>query len=209
MPKSTIARIGMALTAALVAVGLGIAVILATGAPQSGGEGDESGGKALIGGPFTLVDHTGETRTAADFQGRPMLVFFGYTHCPDVCPTGLQTMSDALDRLEPATAERIQPLFVTIDPARDTAEAMADYVEHFHPALVGLTGTSEQVAKAAKSYRVYYAKQGEGEADYLMDHSTFTYLMDAKGEYVTHFAHGISADEMAQQIHEKLGAAGS
>ncbi len=209
MPKSTIARIGMALTAAMVAVAVGVAVILATGTPRSDAPDGNAGGRALIGGPFTLVDHAGKTRTAADFRGRPMLVFFGYTHCPDVCPTGLQTISDALDRLEPTVAERIQPLFITIDPARDTADAMAGYVEHFHPALLGLTGTSEQVAKAAKSYRVYYAKQGEGEADYLVDHSTFTYLMDAEGEYVTHFSHGISADEMAQQIREKLGAAGS
>jgi protein SCO1/2 len=208
MPKSTIARIGMALTAALVAVAVGVAVILATGTPQPEGSSEKAGGKALIGGPFTLVDHTGETRTEADFRGRPMLVFFGYTHCPDVCPTGLQTMSDALDRLGPL-ADRIQPLFITIDPARDTAEEMGKYIGHFHPDLVGLTGTPEQVAKAAKSYRVYYAKQGEGEADYLMDHSTFTYLMDAEGGYVTHFNHGVSADEMARRIREKLGGTGS
>lgn len=193
----------MFLTAALVVVVVGVVTILVlndTRRPPA----QSGSGEALIGGPFTLTDHTGATRTAADFRGQPVLVYFGYTYCPDVCPTGLQTMSDALDRLG-EEVETVQPIFITVDPDRDTPEVMAGYVEHFHPRLVGLTGTGEQIDQVAKAYRIYYAKQGEGEGeDYLVDHSTFTYLMDANGEYLTHFGHDITADGMAARIEQAL-----
>ncbi len=176
-----------------------------------------------IGGPFTLVDHSGNTVTAADFKGSYMLVFFGYTFCPDVCPTNILAISEAMDLLD-ERAELVQPLFITVDPERDTAEIMADYVGNFHPRLVGLTGTNAQVAAAAKAYRVYFSKfypppetlsgeqtsgdgttaEDEGDSDYLMNHTATTFLMDPDGEFVAHFAHGTTPETMAAKIREHM-----
>lgn len=168
------------------------------------GSRDGGSGVALIGGPFELVDQSGRTVREQDFRGRLMLVYFGYTYCPDVCPTELQTMSVALDRLGPK-AEAVQPVFITVDPERDDVQQMADYVSHFHPSLVGLTGSPEQVAAAAKAYRVYYAKvQDEASSEYLMDHTSFVYLMDREGSYVTHFGPQTPPEEMAARIEEHL-----
>ncbi len=147
-------------------------------------------GTASIGGPFTLVDHTGKTVTEADFRGRFMLVFFGFTYCPDACPTALTTMADALDIIGPA-ADRIVPVLITVDPERDTPEQLNMYVRHFHPSLVGLTGSAEQVAAAAKAFRVYYAnvtEEGKEEGDYEMDHTSNVYLMGPNGKFRTHFS---------------------
>jgi protein SCO1/2 len=157
-----------------------------------------------IGGPFTLTDHTGRTVTDGDFKGRYLLVYFGYTFCPDVCPTGLTTMTEALTQAGPA-AEKVTPLFVTVDPARDTAAQMATYVKHFHPRLIGLTGTAEQIAAVAKSYRVYYARaphQGGDPDAYMMDHSSFFYLMGPDGKFRALFGHATPVEEMAKRIRE-------
>jgi len=159
-----------------------------------------------IGGPFTLVDHTGKTVTDGDFRGRYLLVFFGYTYCPDVCPTSLQTLTAALDLLG-AQAEKVQPLFISVDPERDTPEALAWYVGNFHPRLIGLTGSSEQTAAAAKAYRVYYAKtqeEGAADDDYLMGHSAMTYLMGPDGKYRTVFSHDVTPEEMANTLRQYL-----
>jgi protein SCO1/2 len=159
-------------------------------------------GEALIGGRFELVDQHGDTRTSADFRGSYMLVYFGFTYCPDVCPTTLQVMTQALEVFEeraPEKAGRVVPMFITVDPERDTVGVLGDYAEHFHPRLVALTGAPDQVAEAAKAYRVYYAKAGNG-SDYLVDHSSFTYLMGPDGKYVAHFGHGTPPDEMAQKL---------
>jgi len=157
-----------------------------------------------IGGAFELLDQSGETRTQADFAGRHMLVYFGYTYCPDVCPTSLSIMSQALDLLEAETGsleDRVVPLFVTVDPARDDVSAMAAYAGHFHPRLVALTGSDEQIAAAAKAYRVYYRKAEDPSAsEYLMDHSSFIYLMGPDGTYVSHFAHNASPQEVAEGL---------
>ncbi len=160
-----------------------------------------------IGGPFSLVDHTGRRVTEQDFRGRHMLVYFGYTYCPDMCPLGLQTVAQALDSLPPEQQERVVPLFVTVDPERDSVEVMRDYVASFHPRLVGLTGSPEEVAAALKAYRVY-ARKAERKEDgsYLVDHSTFAYLMGPDGRYVTHFGHATTAEQMAQRIGEALKA---
>lgn len=166
----------------------------------------EEQGEALIGGPFTLIDHTGRTVTEADFAGRKMLIYFGYTYCPDVCPLGLATIAAAYDRLSPAEQEQVVPIFITVDPERDTVEAVADYVDLFHPALVGLTGSPEDVAAAAAAYRVYYRKaESETATDYLVDHSSFTYLMDGENHYLTHFGHGDTAEAIAEGLHAQLG----
>jgi len=165
----------------------------------------QSSGKALIGGPFELVNHRGESVTQADFAGKHMLVFFGFTHCPDVCPAKLNTISIALEDLGPL-ADRVTPVFITVDPERDTPQRMAEYVSNFSADIVGLTGTPDQIKRAAKAYRVYYAKaELENSATrYLMDHSAFTYLMDPNGEYVTHFAYGDSAASMTERLRREL-----
>jgi protein SCO1/2 len=159
-----------------------------------------------IGGPFTLTDQNGKPRTQADFAGKLMLIYFGYTYCPDVCPTSLTTMTDALKILGPK-ADRIVPVFITVDPARDTVDQMKMYVEHFDPRFVGLTGTPEQVVAAAKTYRVYFAKQKDaaaGSEDYLVDHTSITYLMDRQGRFLTHFGHAVTAEAMAERIRKYL-----
>lgn len=162
-----------------------------------------------VGGPFALVDHTGAPVTSDTYAGKYRLMFFGFTYCPDICPTELQVVATAMDRLDPATVARVQPLFVSIDPGRDTPAALAEYVAQFHPAIVGLTGTAEQVDAAAKTFRVYYAKAPGGDADsYLMDHSTYTYLMGPTGDFLTIFPRGTGPEEMAATI-AKFVAAGS
>lgn len=162
-----------------------------------------------VGGPFELVDHTGVPVTSGTYAGKYRLMFFGFTYCPDICPTELQVVATALDRLDDATRARVQPLFVSIDPGRDTPAVLAEYVAQFHPAIVGLTGTAEQVDKAAKSFRVYYAKAPGGDAEsYQMDHSTYTYLMGPQGEFLTVFARGTSPEDMAATV-AKFVAAGT
>jgi cytochrome oxidase Cu insertion factor (SCO1/SenC/PrrC family) len=185
------------------AAGLAAYLIVGLDAPSSGGP-TRTTGRALIGGSFELVDQNGKTRTDAEFRGKYMLVFFGYTHCPDVCPTGLQAMAEALDALG-KDAEQIQPIFITVDPARDTPAVMKDYVGNFHPRLLGLTGSAAQIAKAAKAYRVYYARAGKpGDEDYAMDHSSFTYLMGPDGKYLTHFSHGTAPKKVAERIRKLM-----
>lgn len=162
-------------------------------------------GKALIGGPFTLVDQHGKTVTDQDFRGRFMLVFFGFTHCPDICPAELQVMSASLDALGPDGAE-VVPIFVTLDPERDTPAIMGDYVENFGSRFVGLTGSPDAIAAAAKAYRIAYSKFQEhpAKSDYSIDHSALVYLMGKDGEYVTHFAYGTPAAKMTETLRRYL-----
>lgn len=164
----------------------------------------QQNGKALIGGAFSLIDHHGENVTEADFRGRYMLVYFGYSYCPDVCPTELQIMAEAFDLLPKAVQDEITPVFITIDPDRDTVDVMARYVTAFHAKLVGLTGSVEQIEAAKKTWRIYGAKEklpeGSDPASYLMSHSSYVYLMDRKGEYVTHFSSTTNAETMADRI---------
>lgn len=164
----------------------------------------EAGGSASIGGPFTLVDQDGNAVTEQDFAGRLMLIYFGYTFCPDVCPTTLQTMSVAMEQLGD-DAKDVAFVFVTVDPKRDTVAQMKSYVSLFKPGPVGLTGSEEQVAAAAKAYRVYYNLHDEEGDDYLVDHSSFVYLMDREGHYLTHFGPNATPEQMAQKIEEALG----
>jgi cytochrome oxidase Cu insertion factor (SCO1/SenC/PrrC family) len=162
-----------------------------------------SPGAIAIGGPFTLTDQNGVVRHPADFRGKLMLIYFGYTYCPDVCPTELQTMTQALDALGSKAAE-VQPLFITVDPERDTEAEMKSYAENFHPSLLALTGTPEQVAEAAKSYKVFYEKAKQPDGTYLMDHSSIVYLMDRDGKYLAHFGGSTTAEQMAAAIAKKL-----
>ena len=167
-----------------------------------------SSGSALIGGPFTLTDQAGARRSEADLEGHYALVYFGYTYCPDVCPTSLSTMTQAIDRLAetaPEKAAAVLPVFITVDPERDSVEAMSTYAEHFHPRMMALTGTPEEIAAAAKAYRIYYQRVEEPDAsDYLMDHSSVIYLMGPDGSYLTHFTHVSTAEEIAEGLAERI-----
>lgn len=164
-------------------------------------------GAAAIGGPFSLTDHRGNKVTEAALTDHLTLVYFGYASCPDVCPTELQDIGAALDLLaagNPAEIEDVQALFITVDPARDTVAALADYMTNFHPKISGLTGSAEEVAAAAKAYRVYFSKFDEAEESdsYLMDHSNIIYLMGRDGEFVAHFGYGASAEQIAAKLRE-------
>lgn len=159
-------------------------------------------GTAQIGGPFELVDETGRTVTDQTFRGKWMLMFFGFTYCPDVCPTTLNDIAVALDRLGDE-ASGIQPLFITVDPERDTPEVIADYTAAFDDRILGLTGTAEQIEAAAKVYRVYFSKVPQGDT-YTMDHSAIVYLMGPDGRFVTHFSHQTGGEAMAQEVAEHL-----
>jgi len=173
---------------------------------QSGFSLSEQIAPVAIGGDFTLTDQNGNTRHAADFRGKLMLVYFGYTYCPDACPTALQDMSQALDQLG-EKGSQVTPIFITVDPDRDTPAQMKLYAENFHPSLVALSGSKEQVAAAARAYRVYYQKgkpSKPGADDYLMDHTSYIYLMGRDGRYISHFAPGVTAAEMATAIAAHL-----
>ena len=167
----------------------------------------ETTGTALIGGPFTLVDQNGKTVTDRDFRGKYMLIFFGFTHCPDICPAELQVMSAALDALG-SKADEVVPVFVTLDPERDTSEVVGTYVKNFGKNFVGLTGSPSAIANAAKDYRVTYSKFEYNGKDvnyrYSIDHSALVYLMDKDGQYLTHFTYGTPASKMTETMRGYL-----
>ncbi len=162
-------------------------------------------GKALIGGPFTLIDHTGKRVTEKDFLGHPLLIFFGFTNCPDICPSGLQVMSAALDKLGDKGA-KVTPIFITLDAQRDTPEKLAEYVKSFHPRLVGLTGSETELAAAAKAYRVYAQKVSDGATpgSYTYDHAAIIYLMGADGSFVTHIPHTTNVEQVVSILNKSL-----
>jgi protein SCO1 len=169
--------------------------------------GNSGGNSAIgIGGPFTLQDGNGKTVSDKDFRGKYMLVYFGYTFCPDVCPTTLNAVAEAMDKLGPA-ASRIQPLFITVDPKRDTPAVVKQYTAAFGPSILGLTGTPAEIAAVAKEYRVYYAEHrtGPGPNDYSMDHSSVLYLMDPKGGFLAPVRADQSGDEMAANLKKLTG----
>jgi protein SCO1/2 len=166
--------------------------------PAGAGGGMQLPPGMSLGGPFRLTDHTGREVTEADFAGRWLLVYFGFTWCPDVCPTELGIIADALDAMGPA-GEQVTPVLISIDPARDTPEKLADYVERFHPRMVGLTGTPEQVAEAARRFRVYYARVNRPDqgGDYTMDHSSFIYLVGPDARVRALFRAGTAPEAIA------------
>lgn len=151
-----------------------------------------------IGGAFHLVDQDGKSVTDQTYRGKWLLVFFGFTNCPDVCPTTLNDVALVLDQLGPLAAS-VQPLFITVDPERDTPEIMKAYAEAFHPSIVGLTGTPAQIAEVAAAYRVYYKKVPQGES-YSMDHSGITYVMTPDGRFAAHFSPRTGVDPMANKL---------
>ena len=158
-----------------------------------------------VGGPFALVDHTGAPRTDAQFRGQLLFVYFGFTSCPDVCPTDLRSIGLALDQLG-KSAEEVQPLFVTLDPDRDTPQRLASYVAFFHPRLIGLTGDASSIRQAARAYKVYFAKVPTSEKGYTIDHSGYIYLMDRAGHYLGFFPPGTPPERMADVIRPLVEA---
>ena len=163
-----------------------------------------------IGGPFALVDHMGRAVTDATYGGRYLLVFFGYTFCPDICPTKLTEVTLALDafaRTSPGRAAKVTPVFISVDPERDTVAALRAYRAHFHPDLVALTGTEAQIRAVARAYKAYFNKVYPDENsrktnEYLIDHNAYVYLMGPDGRYVTHFPSGTTPERMAARLAE-------
>ncbi len=161
-------------------------------------------GRAPVGGPFELTDQTGHRRTDADFQGKLVVLYFGYTYCPDVCPTELQSISLALDKLG-AAAEAVQPVFITVDPERDTPARLAEFVASFHPRLIGLTGSLADIKKTAIAYRTFFAKNSAtAPGEYSVDHTGFIYLIGKDGHYLGFLPPGASPDEIADAIRIRL-----
>ncbi|CAA7617243.1 SCO family protein [Magnetospirillum sp. UT-4] len=193
-------------TTIIAVVAVVVVVAVALGARLAVWSGSDHGGGGAIGGPFTLVNQDGRTVTDQDFRGRWMLVYFGYTFCPDVCPTALGVVSGALDKLAADERAKLVPVFVTVDPARDTPAVMKDYVAAFAPGMVGLSGSPEQVAAAMKAYKVYAAKAAGSDdpASYTVDHSSILYLMQPDGRFAQHFPHGTTADELAAGLKKRL-----
>ncbi len=163
-----------------------------------------SEGSAAIGGPFALVDGQGRTVTDHDFRGRFMLVYFGYTHCPDACPTTLNDLAVAIGKLSKSEQPEIVPIFITVDPARDTPTVMRDYVRAFGPEFVGLTGAAPAIAKVEQEYHVYAERRPLAHGDYAMDHSAFIYVMGPGGGYRTILPDADTPAEMAQKLRAIL-----
>ncbi len=197
----------MAVAVGLLA-GAAAALVLVVG-PQLGtapGTEQTTTGKALIGGPFSLEDASGKRVTEKDFAGRPMLVYFGFTNCPDICPAGLQVIAAALDKLGPK-ADGLTPIFITLDPERDTPKVIGEYVKSFNPRIVGLSGSADDIAAVAKAYRVYYKKVADANStsgNYSVDHSAYMYLVSPTGEYITHFPHNVDVDQLAAELAKVL-----
>lgn len=161
-------------------------------------------GSVAIGGTFTLIDQTNKPVKSDALKGKFTLVYFGFTHCPDICPLTLANMTQAVSITGPL-ADDLIPVFITVDPERDTVQVMAEYVANFHPRFLALTGTPEQVRQATSAYRVYFKKAKiQTPDDYMMDHSGFVYLMDRTGNYVTHFKSDILPEQMAAQIRQAM-----
>jgi protein SCO1/2 len=160
-------------------------------------------GHGSVGGPFTLTDQTGKPRRDTDFRGKLMIVYFGYTYCPDVCPTDLMAITQALDALGPS-AEGVQPIFITIDPERDT-RLLADYISAFHRSFVGLTGSPEEIRRVANSYKAFYVKvRDERSGDYSIDHAGIIYLMGRNGEYLGFMPPQTNPDRLTEVLRNHL-----
>jgi cytochrome oxidase Cu insertion factor (SCO1/SenC/PrrC family) len=181
---------------------IGLALLIALAPPSTGA--------VSIGGPFELVDQHGATRTDEDFRGSYVLMYFGFTHCPDTCPTALLKITNALEELaelDAAKAKRVVPVFVSVDPERDTPEALRGYAEHFHPRLVALTGAPGELEELGRAYGVFFAKVPTGApGEYLMDHTGFVYLIGPDGKYLEHFESDASVDDLVAVLRRDVVA---
>jgi protein SCO1 len=201
MPTTTSSKPGPGSSRVVYAlIGVLLAVLL-LGAGGMMWFGGQKAGMPTVGGPFALENGEGKPVTDRDFRGHYMLVYFGYTYCPDVCPTTLTAVADAMDKLG-QKANEVQPLFITVDPKRDTPPVVKQYASAFGPRVIGLTGSQDQIAAVAKEYRVYYAEHrtGPGPNDYSMDHSSILYLMGPDGQFIAPIRADQSGDDMAKAI---------
>jgi len=165
----------------------------------------ETTGAPKLGGPFSLIDRQGKVFTDKDLRGKYALIYFGFTNCPDICPEEMEKQTMVIERLDKKLGEVITPVFITCDPARDTVPLVDKYCKDFHPRIVGLTGSSDQIKQVTRSYRVYYneAVHQEGE-DYLVDHSIIHYLLDPKGKFVDFYGKNLTCDEMTQKMEKTI-----
>ena len=173
-------------------------------------QGAETRLSASIGGAFALTDQNGIRRSQADFAGRPMLIYFGFTYCPDVCPTALDIMGGALDNLkelDEEAYEKLQPVFISVDPARDTPPVLRDYLTYFHPRLTGLTGSQADIDAVKSVYKIYAARGAaeDENGNYSVDHSSFFYLMDGNNRYMAHYDHALTPELLAEKLAMALG----
>lgn len=203
--KADRTRLYATLAGAALVAGLGAMAYVAF-APRSGADPfadcratQVAGGAATIGGPFTLVNGAGAPESDAEAITGPTLVYFGYTFCPDICPTDLSRNALAADALA-EKGVKVGQVFISIDPARDTPAVVKDYAAAIHPDLVGLTGSEEEIAEVAREYKVYYRKAGEGAENYLMDHSTFTYLMAPGGRFLEFYSSDATPEQVADSV---------
>ena len=190
-----------ALLAGFAILGAGAFVALELHGSPQGAAGTLLG--SAIGGPFKLVDQNGNTVANTDLEGKWLLVYFGYTHCPDACPTALNNIALALSHLG-AEKKEVRPVFITIDPERDTSKALKDYVSAFDAPILALTGTATAIGQAAKEYRVYYAKHPEAGGDYSMDHTSIIYVMDPKGRFTASFTGEDPPEQIAARLKKLL-----
>lgn len=201
-------RFARAARAAVIACALGSALLVAgCGKQPPAFQNLDLTGNTQFGSNFSLPDTSGKIRTMADYKGKVVVLFFGYTHCPDVCPTTMAELSQALQQLGPEDARRVQVLFVTVDPERDTPAQLRDYTALFDRRIRGLTGDTKAIAAAARAYRVTYAKYDiQGPLDYRMDHSAFIYLMNRDGRFVARFPQGTAPETLADALRAQLGS---
>ncbi|HEX3971696.1 MAG TPA: SCO family protein [Stellaceae bacterium] len=193
------------IAALLIAGGMLALMMVETRANHPTATASNSTAGAAVGGPFTLVNGDGKPVTDRDYRGKLLLVYFGYTFCPDVCPTTLNNIAQALVQLG-TQADAVTPVFISVDPKRDTPKVIGSYVKSFDPRIVGLTGSDAQIAAVAKEYHVYYAPQPGQNGDYLVDHSSLVYIMDRDGKFLKVFAGSLSGVEMADAIKPFVGS---
>jgi len=194
------ARILVATGAFVAGLVLCTAVVLLV---SGGSQGPTLPQVAAIGGPFSLTDQNGRTVTDQDFKGRPFLVFFGFTHCPDICPTTMFEISEIFKKLGP-DGDRVRAVFITVDPERDTPAALKDYLSSFDPRIVGVTGDEAAITAVAKAYRAYYKRMPLAEGGYTMDHTAIIYLMDKQGRFVAPFKLDKSPQNAAKELRKYM-----
>ena len=200
--SSKLSKIIIALSAIIAAISLYILIMVELPDKPLAGQGGAPNDAVLIGGDFILTDYNGNEFSSELMKGKLSLVYFGFTFCPDICPTSLQKLTNVLTTLDKYQID-VLPIFITVDPSRDTKELLKEYLGHFHPKFIGLTGNEKEISKVADLYKVFYAKaEGAGEAGdkYMLDHSSFVYLMDKNGKYLKHFYMATTAEEIVEFI---------